>query len=218
MQLGFALVVNIPYLSYTHLLTGRYFYWANSGGSSLYWASTPFKGEYGDWNTDDFTTYCGWDTVTPCNASLFAKNHEADFIGFRKLKGVEKDDAFKKKAINNIKTFPLKYLTNCLANMGRMLFGIPLSYAHYKAKQMILMLPNIPIVVFILFNVFVLFKRNVRLPIQLLLLLIFVLSYLCLSVLVSAEQRQFYVVVPFILLLTGFCTEQLMHQMKKTGS
>lgn len=212
-----ALAVNLPYLMYTHHLTGRYFYWANSGGSSLYWASTPFKDEYGDWNTDDFTTYCGWDTLTPCNASFFAKNHEADFIGFRQLKGVEKDDAFKKKAIDNIKTFPLKYFTNCLANVGRMLFGLPQSYTHYKVKQIILMLPNIPIVFFIFFDMFVIFRKRIRLPIQLKLLFLFLLSYLCLSVLVSAEQRQFYIVVPFILLLTGFCTEQIRRQVRETS-
>jgi hypothetical protein len=203
-----AFLINLPYLVYTHHVTNRYLYWANSGGSSLYWASTPFKGEYGDWNSDDFTAYCGWDTITPCNATFFAKNHEADFILFRQLKGVEKDDALKKKAIENIKAYPLKYAFNCLANIGRMLFGMPQSYSFQRPNQLILLLPNIPVVAFILFDIIFLFKRKFRVPVVLLILLIFTIFYLCLSIIVSAEQRQFYIVVPFILLLTAYCLEQ----------
>ena len=44
-----AMLVNIPYLMYTYGLTGNLFYWGNSGGQSLYWMSTPYADEYGDW-------------------------------------------------------------------------------------------------------------------------------------------------------------------------
>ena len=53
-----AFVVLSPYALYTWRLTGRVFYWANSGGTTLYWMSTPFEGEYGDWNNDTFTAHC----------------------------------------------------------------------------------------------------------------------------------------------------------------
>jgi 4-amino-4-deoxy-L-arabinose transferase-like glycosyltransferase len=41
----FALLTCLPYLFYTYSLTGKVFYWANSGGMSLYWMSTPYEGE-----------------------------------------------------------------------------------------------------------------------------------------------------------------------------
>ena len=46
-----SLMFCIPYLGYTYLLTGRVYYWSNWGGLSLYWMSTPHKGEFGDWHS-----------------------------------------------------------------------------------------------------------------------------------------------------------------------
>ena len=46
-----AFATTSPYLIYTYHLTGRLFYWGNHDGISLYWMSTPYKGEFGDcWN------------------------------------------------------------------------------------------------------------------------------------------------------------------------
>ena len=46
-----ALAVCVPYLYRNYSLTGRVFYWAQSGGLSLYWMSSPMGEEYGDWLT-----------------------------------------------------------------------------------------------------------------------------------------------------------------------
>src|SRR5262249_27283060 len=46
---GIALAICLPYLLYTYSLTGKIFYWGNSGGLQLYSMSTPYQGEYGDW-------------------------------------------------------------------------------------------------------------------------------------------------------------------------
>ena len=47
--LGIAFAIVTPYLAYTYNLTGRVFYWGNSGGMNLYWMSTPYENEFGDW-------------------------------------------------------------------------------------------------------------------------------------------------------------------------
>ena len=44
-----AFVTVLPYLIYTYRLTNKLFYFGNSGGMSLYWMSTPYESEYGDW-------------------------------------------------------------------------------------------------------------------------------------------------------------------------
>jgi len=204
-----ALVTNVPYLFYTYHLTGKMLYWANSGGSSLYWASSPFEGEYGDWNNDTFTTYCDIDPLLPCNAVFFAKNHAADFKLFNQCKGVEKDEAFKKKAIENIRYYPLKYMKNCLANMGRMLFGVPDSY-NYERLQTLLRIPASAIVfTFLLFSsiLTLFFFRKMKFEILFLVSLLFI--YFALSILVSSFQRVFYIIIPIILCWTAYILEDL---------
>jgi 4-amino-4-deoxy-L-arabinose transferase-like glycosyltransferase len=48
---SFALIFCLPYLSYTYSLTGKFFYWGNSGGLSLYWMSSPYPNELGSWQS-----------------------------------------------------------------------------------------------------------------------------------------------------------------------
>jgi hypothetical protein len=45
---GLALIWCIPYLLVTYSWTGRVFYWATSGGMSLYWMASPYAGELGN--------------------------------------------------------------------------------------------------------------------------------------------------------------------------
>lgn len=209
MILGIALLVNLPYLLYTYHISGKLFYWANSGGSSLYWASSPFKGEYGDWNNDDFTTYCNIDPLFPCNAPLIAKNHEGDFKIFKQYKGVARDSLMKVKAIQNIKNNPLKYVKNYIANMGRMLFGLPQSFFYQRFQNLIRMPLNSIIFFFILFSsVFTIFRFR-RIKKEILGMLLFTFIYLAGSAALSADQRQFYIIVPVILLWTAFIIDDL---------
>jgi len=44
-----ALFTISPYLMYTYQLTGKVYYLGNSGGMSLYWMSSPYDNELGDW-------------------------------------------------------------------------------------------------------------------------------------------------------------------------
>lgn len=203
-----ALLSNLPYLFYTYSLTGKLFYWANSGGSSLYWASSPFEGEYGDWNNDDFNTYCNIDTLIPCNASIIAKNHENDFKIFRQYTGVEKDMMFKKKAIENIKNHPAKYVKNYISNFGRMLFGIPQSFFYQRFQNLMRIPPNAVIFTFLLFSGTITILRFRRIRYEILFLVMLSFIYLAGSATLSSDQRQFYIVVPVILFWTANIFQQ----------
>ena len=46
-----AMVLCIPYLTYTYSITGRAFYWSTAGGSSLYWMSYPGPETTGEWKS-----------------------------------------------------------------------------------------------------------------------------------------------------------------------
>lgn len=203
-----ALLSNMPYLFYTYNLTGKLFYWANSGGSSLYWASSPFEGEYGDWNNDDFNTYCNIDSLIPCNASKFAKNHEADFKIFRQYSGVEKDMAFKKKAIENIKNYPLKYFKNYITNLGRMFFQVPQSFFYQRFQNLMRIPPNAIIFTFLMLSGMITVLRFTRIKYEILFLVLFTFIYLTGSAMLSSDQRQFYIIVPIILFWTANIFQQ----------
>ena len=195
-----AIISTLPYLNYTKQITGRYFYWGNSGGMSLYWMSTPVEKEYGDWNDAKFRAYCDFDTTMPCNANLFAKSHQADYDSIYKLNGVERDDAFKHKAIENIKAHPLKYVKNMLANGSRLFFSIPNSYQAIKKQNIFRIIPNI-FVFFMLLYCLVYSLGNIqKISPALFLLISILITYLGATLLVSAQQRQLYVVLPLIMI------------------
>ena len=194
-----ALIINIPYLFYTYQLSHKMFYWGNSGGMSLYWASTPFEHEYGDWNDDHFRAYCDYDTSMPCNDYLFAQNHAADYQQIYQFKGVQRDDAFKAKAIENIKSHPLKYGQNTITNISRLFFNYPTSYGHVQTKLIWRILPNILVLGILIFSIFTSASNFKKHPPLLVFCIALLLFYLCSSILVSAFQRQLYVVLPIIL-------------------
>ncbi len=204
----FALIFNLPYLFYTWHLTGKIFYWANSGGMSLYWASSPVEGEFGDWNDDHFTAYCGYDTNVPCNAKLFAQNHQVDYDSIYKFTGVARDEAFKQKGIENIKKYPVKYFKNCLANISRLFFGIPSSYSFVRFQNLLRIPPGAAVLMMFLFSLAMSLLNVKRLPFVIVFCIILLALYMGASIAVSAYQRQLTVAVPLIILLTGYLFEK----------
>lgn len=195
-----AVGVVTPYLIYTYSLTGRLFYFANSGGMSLYWMSTPYEGEYGDWNNENFQANCIPEWNLPCNAAFFRKNHQTDMDFIQQFEGLARDDAYKMLAIENIKNHPLKYTRNCIANMGRLWFNFPFSYFYQRDKILLRIPPNAILLGLISFALPLSIINFRRIPMEINFIGIFFLLYLCVSMLVSAYQRQFYVIVPMLLL------------------
>ncbi|MFC1620963.1 ArnT family glycosyltransferase [Candidatus Omnitrophota bacterium] len=190
----FALIFCSPYLYYTQSLTGRVFYWANSGGSSLYWMSTPYDNELGDWH--DYTRVA--------NDPRLAKNH-LDFLNnIAHLNYVEMDDAFKKKAIYNIKHYPVKFFKNWIANIGRMLFSYPFSYTPQKLSTFFYLIPNMFIVVLSFLCAYQGWRKRSQIPYEIGALLLFALITFGGSSLLSAYARQFAVIVPILALWMSF--------------
>ena len=92
----FAMLLCFPYLLYTYSLTGKIFYWGNSGGLNLYWMSSPYPNEFGD---------C-YQLKEVREIKPLAKNH-GDF--FEKIEGlnlIEKDNALRTQALINIMEYP----------------------------------------------------------------------------------------------------------------
>jgi 4-amino-4-deoxy-L-arabinose transferase-like glycosyltransferase len=195
-----ALATISPYMIYIYQLTGRNLYWSTTAGSALYWASTPYKDEYGDWKLElkQGPVHMGNFNIPGVEDSLKA-HHQKDYDEIYKYTGLEQDDAFKKIAFRNIRSHPLKYLQNCFYNMGRLVFHYPFSQAVQRPTTLLVLPPNGIILTLILFCLVPTLKnwRRINYPLQFMLLFVFL--YLGASTLVVAYVRMFTIIVPILL-------------------
>lgn len=198
MLIGLATVS--PYMIYIYQLTGRVLYWSTTAGSTLYWSSTPYKEEYGDWKLElkQGPVEMGNYNIPGSGDSLVA-HHQEDYNEIYKYKGVEQDDVWKRKAIENIKKHPGKYLQNCVYNIGRLVFHYPFSQAVQRPKVLLVFPANGIILTMMLFCIIPTFKnwRKVSYPIRF--MLFFTFLYLGASTLVTAYVRMFTIIVPILL-------------------
>jgi 4-amino-4-deoxy-L-arabinose transferase-like glycosyltransferase len=206
-----AFVVTAPYLLYTYHITHKIFYWGNAGGMSLYWMSTPYDNEYGDWKEENLkNSTFPLQFRTAEGDSLLRLNHIKDITEVKKYHDVARDSAYKALAVKNIEAKPKKFAWNYLYNCSRMLFDFPYSY-YYHASQGI---GNILWGSFYLWAMIVgvvISAANYRrliYPLKFMLLLVTV--YLILSGTLSAYPRQFDVVEPVILFWLAYLAGNLL--------
>lgn len=192
-----AILATLPYQIYTYGLTSRVFYFGSSGGSSLYWASSPFASEYGDWNNDSFTTACV-SKDTPCNSHLFAKNHKDFFDSIADLDPVDRDAAMRKQAVANIVAHPLKYASNVIQSFSRMFFNIPNSYFYQGPKTIFRILPNSILLTFWLLSLAQSLLKSKHYDPGLLAWMLFILIYLFGSMLLSVYPRMLHIALPAV--------------------
>ena len=205
-----AFITTAPYLLYTYDLTGRIFYWG-TGSNNLYWMSTPYEGEYGDWtsmliqNSTQMSNY----NVQGADSILKA-HHQEDFNEILKYKGLEQDDMYKELSINNIKSHPIKFIQNVIYNMGRLVFHYPFSHAVQQPKVLLLFPIHGILLTLILFSLIptVINWRNMPISLQFLLILIF--FYFGASIFVSAVVRMFTIIVPVLLIWIAYILENTM--------
>jgi hypothetical protein len=220
-----ALITVLPYLIYTYNLTGRVFYWSTVSGNNMYWMSSPYTNEYGNWMDAskldsvsihsvkaDHQIQFGGNlnlknrvTEIPGYYDSIRANHLQDFEKVYEYKtAVEQDDAFKHIAMQNIKSHPVKFIQNWFSNIGRILFNVPYSYK-IQSPYGLLRLPMVGVLVLlILFCIIPTLMNWKKIPFSVRFMLFFVLIYLGGSTLGSAEIRMFTLVVPIILLWIAF--------------
>jgi hypothetical protein len=189
-----ALLVCLPYLFYTYSLTGRVFYWSMAGGMSLYWMSSPYEGELGDWHTMRATT----------KQPELTKNHGAFLAELGKLSLIERDDALKHKAIQNIREHPAKYFRNWVANLGRLAINYPKSYTDQKPETLLDIIPSMVALIMFCLCIPSVYSRSSQIPHELWVLLLIALIYLGGTSLVSAFQRFQLPLVPIGFLWISF--------------
>ena len=199
-----AFLTTAPYLLYTYHITGRIFY-MGSAHSSLYWMSTPFEGEYGDWQGDLSQNPMLRDNFNiPGAVSYTNALHREDLNEIYKYKGVEREDVFKKLAIRNIKSHPYKFAQNIIYNTGRLVFHYPFSQTIHRPKILMIFPIHGILLTLILYSLISTCLNWRKISFSVGFLLIFALLYLGGSVIVSAYVRMFTIIVPIILTWIAF--------------
>ena len=189
-----SLIFCVPYLIGTFMVTGNVFYWGTSGGMSLYWMSTPYANEFGDWFS--------YNSVM-ANPQL-NKNHALDFQKITSLSEPAMDAAFKNLAIKNIIHNPKKYFINWLANIGRLIFSYPYSYTQQKITTFYYLVPNAILFTLFLFSLVPTIFRWNQIPCEIKTLLFFAILAFAGTSLLSAYERIFTALVPFLMVWMAF--------------
>ena len=125
------LALCLPWLAYTYAKTDRVFQWGNSGSLSLYWMSSPYKGDLGDWQQA---------------SAVFSDPHLAPHRPFfETLRGLplpEQNARLERRALRTILHHPVAYAGNVAANVSRLLFDTPYSYTPQRLSALYFALPN----------------------------------------------------------------------------
>jgi len=206
-----AFLITLPYLFYTWHITGRFFYWGNSGGMSLYWMSTPYENEYGDWKIPNLsnTQYPRMYRSKEAD-SLLKANHAKDIAYINKhANNMDEDDLYKQIAIQNIKQHPVKFMQNCINNASRMLFNFPYSYSFQDAGIGRSLVIGSTILWFTIIAIIITLVNWRKIAFGLKFILFATGVYLLLSTVLSAYPRQLDVVVPVLLFWYGYLAQRV---------
>jgi hypothetical protein len=182
-----ALLLCVPWLAYTAATTGRPLVWGNSGSLSLYWMSSPYDGDSGDWRqaNDVFTD----PELAP---------HRSFFASLRGLPLAEQNAEIEREAIGNIVDDPLAYAGNVAANGSRLLVNAPYSDSRWKANDLFYALPNAVLVAAIALSIVVLARRRRRLPPETLPLAFLAAVALVAHLLVAGYPRMLAPIAPVV--------------------
>jgi len=184
-------IMTLPYLFYTYKLTDEFPYYSNSGGQCIYWLSTPYEDEQGEWILVDNTTFKDRPQY---------KNHKPFLNSIDELAPVEKDVSLKEKAIENIKSNPKKFLKNYISNVSRLFLDIPNSYTYQGFSFILVAIPNSFIFVFIVISLLLTLHFIKKIPTMILVSGCFAMVYLFGSSLLCAFARMLFPVLPFLFL------------------
>jgi hypothetical protein len=182
------LVCCAPWLAYTYSVAHRPFYWGSSGGLSLYWMSSPYAGDRGDWQlpSDVF--------VNPRLAP-----HRAFFTSLIGQSIPEQNDRLLHTALSNIRAHPAKYTENVLANVSRMWFHSPYSFREERLKQLLYVVPNAFMLSALVVSLVLLLRCRPPLPVEAIPFGLFALLTFTFHALLAAYPRMLFPVVPVII-------------------
>jgi 4-amino-4-deoxy-L-arabinose transferase-like glycosyltransferase len=199
-----ALIVCVPWLAYTYSVTKQPLYWGSSGALSLYWMTSPYPAERGDWQQA---------------RAVFTDARLAPHRPFfRSLIGrplVDQNDTLLHAAFANIRHRPARYARNVLANISRMWFDFPYSFRQERMAPLLFVIPNAVVLTALLASVALLVRRPGLLPVEAIPFGLFALTTFALHALLAAYPRMLFPIIPviiwFVVLVMTRCIRVVPH-------
>ena len=199
--LAAALVLCLPYLSYTRHLTGQLFCWATNGPELLYWITSPREGEYGSWLQekwvvrDSMLSERHLDFVQRVNDLPVEERPAAWMEGFRR--NLEIEGAAKALA------------RNYLANVSRLFFNVPRTREFEDFPKLVWTLTGYTVLLAACFAAGVTLWRWRAVPLELKALLLLGVIYSGGLLILPAEPRYLIPLAPLIAAWIGFAATRL---------
>lgn len=197
-----ALILCTPWLIYTYSLTGRPFYWSNSGGLSLYWMTAP--GNLGDFHRQ---------AAAFTHPQLAASRNV--FTEVARLAPLDQDPRLQHIALQNIGHNPKHYLANVVNNLDRLVFNSPYSFTNEKASSMLYAVPNALLLSLLAIALWIGVRLRRRLAPEVLPLAVLALLGFVIHVPVAAYAR---FVIPLVPLAAGLVVAVLGPHVRVDGS
>lgn len=204
--LGLSLVIFAPFLVYTYSITGKLMYTGTQGGQILYWRTSPFPNEYGDWIGTDVVL--GNDKGSFYNTEKITENHYDLFQKVAHLPPMQQDSIFKAKAMENIKSHPLKYAENTLASASRLFLNYPYSYNPQKMTSLAYVIPNTILLFLLGCSLFFLVKKPKEIPFEVLLPTVMAFVMIGGLILLDGRVRHLLPALPILLLFIAQTLKQ----------
>ena len=205
-----SLVVSIlflaPYLLYTYSKTGKPFLISTGGGSLLYFRSTPYDGEFGNWFSVDAVLNGVYPQKhkTYFDLTSLAENHQAVFEEIEPLNHIQRDSALTAKAVQNISNHPDRYIYNTLSSTLRLIFHYPFSYRPQGMETYGYLFPNMFIFVLGMFSIYPAIKAAKTIPKEIWFMLSYAMCYIGGHALLDGRGRYFIPIVPMLVLYLSY--------------
>ncbi len=198
-----SLLFCVPYLVYTYSLTGKIFYWSTNAGGVLYWMTSPYPGEYGNYPNENISK------------KILFKKGSPHYKYRQQLQNItsefDRDNARMEKALSNLKKYPLNYLKNWMSNIARLVFNIPNSFEFEHPKKFIYIIPNSILLYLLILTVYPLVKGRKNAHQNVYLLVFIFLVYLGGSSLLTAGASYSIVIIPLLYFQIIFVFTQLIN-------
>lgn len=188
--LAVALVLCTPWLAYSYSVTGDVFQWGTSGPLSLYWMTSPYSADRGDWHGAD---------------SVFSDPrlapHRPFFRSIARLDLSGQNARLESQARKNVTRKPLKFAENIADNVSRMLFNVPYSFKPVKRTGLVYSVPAALLLAALAAAWVRARRRRRRLPLEVRAIAAFGLATLALHAFVAGYPRLLFPIVPIAIML-----------------
>ncbi|MEQ1748344.1 MAG: glycosyltransferase family 39 protein [Prosthecobacter sp.] len=187
-MMAVAFTMCVPWLAYTHSITGEKLCWSTVSGELLYWMTSTQPGENGHWFSVEEAQY---------KPELVAHHREL-FLTYYEVSVKEREATFKRIAMEQLRANPLGVYKNWLSNLCRLVFGFPRSFQTENFLNVGLVVFNGPILLIALIALYYGLKKCRSLPIEVLLLALLLFIYLGGSTLAPGQPRYSTVIWPWL--------------------